>query len=100
MTLGSENLEKENYSLNNAESHVFLDIWADFSTRRKDNRACQKSAKNRILLISNVRISTSFSRLSDMSRKTQPSFQKKIPKKVIQLSTSKNFNILGSICAN
>ena len=76
MTLGSENLEKESYSLNNAESHVFLDIWADFSTRRKDNRACQKSAKNRILLISNVRISTSFSLLSDMSRKTQPSFQK------------------------
>ena len=66
MTLGSENLEKENYSLNNAESHVFLDIWADFSTRRKDDRACQKSVKNRILLISNVRISTSFSRLSDM----------------------------------
>ena len=73
MTLGSENLEKESYSLNH------------FSTRRKDECACQKSTKNRILLISNVRISTSFPRLSDMSRKTQPSFQKKSPKKVIQL---------------
>ena len=93
MTLGSENLEKESYSLNNA------DIWADFSTRRKDDRACQKSVKNRILLISNVRISNRFHVFLTWVE-NQLFIPKRIPKKVIQLSTSKNFNVLGSICAN